>query len=618
MLVGLADFDAAVEHLIRQPTLALDTETTGLRPYHGDRLFSIIFYDGITPYYFNFQDYPDEGVKGLPRTYIQKLKPLLEQETCVVKDISEQEREIVITDRYLHNAKYDMHILKQEDISVGGQIWCTQSMARVLYNDHIRYSLAACAKRIGLEKDDAVEEYVKKHKLWEWVTIPGKKRRDKIKYYDKVPLSIMHPYGEQDVIVDWQLGVYQREELVKIHFSSPKNHPTVWDIGKLEMDCTEVFFDMEHHGVRIDSDYCYRGAGHEAARVKRTEESLLKLNGLEFIDSNKHLSQIFANLNIKYPTTEKGNPSFPDEFLETLTNPVAQLVQTHRNATKRGGTYFQGFLYWADNNNYLHPDMRQGGPKTGRISYANPNLQNLTKKAKDNGEYKVRRCILPDNNKSTLFSIDYDQMELKLMLDYAGQMDMIRKIRYEGYDGHDATAELAGISRSVAKTLNFGLLYGMGIDLLASKSKLNCTIQEAKAFKYQYFSKLGLVRTFIRRSSSRAERRGYVYDWHGRRFYFSDPRFAYKAANAIIQGGCASIVKKVMVEIHDYLKDKKSRMLIQIHDEILFNIVHGEEWIIPHLKKIMEDAYPYKNIPMTCSVTYSHHNFYDMQEYSAT
>lgn len=596
MLVGLSDFDDCLAHLIRQPCLALDTETTGLRPYHGDRLFSKIFYDGITPYYFNFQDYPDEGVKGLPRTYLQKFDPLYKAAPILW---------------YLHNAKFDQHMLAQEQLFLKGRVWCTQSMARVLYNDHMKYSLAACGGRIGEEKDDAVEEYIKKNKLWEWVKIPGKKKREKIKYYDKVPLSIIHPYGEQDVKVCWKVAKDQAAEMTKIHESSPENKPTIMDIAMLESKCTQVFFDMERSGVKIDRQYCIDGAKHEAGRVREAEQKLHEITGLDFIDSNKHLAQIFSNDGVKYPTTAKGNPSFPDEFLETLNSPVAGQVQQFRDATKRGGTYFQGFLYWADKQHYLHPDMRQSGTATGRLSYANPNLQNLTKA--DQGLYKVRRCVIPDED-SFLVSIDYDQMEFRLMLDYAGQMDLIQQIM-DGYDPHTATAELVGIERRPAKILNFGLLYGMGLDLLAQT--LKCTKDEAREFKKKYFSRLGMVQKFIKIATRRAERRGYVHDWLGRRFHFSDARFAYKAANAIIQGGCASIVKQAMVELDSFLRDKKSRMLVQIHDEVLFNLHNSEKYIVPSLQKIMADVYPYKNIPMSCSVTYSRENFYDMKDWNA-
>jgi len=253
--------------------------------------------------------------------------------------------------------------------------------------------------------------------------------------------------------------------------------------------------------------------------------------------------------------------------------------------------------------------MRQGGTATGRFSYADPNLQNLTKN--DPGEFKVRRCVIPDEN-YFFGSIDYDQMEFRLMLDYAGQLDLIKQIK-EGYDPHTATSELVGIPRRAAKILNFGLLYGMGLDLLAKS--LGVTREEAREFKSQYFGRLGRVKKFIRTATYRAESRGFVHDWLGRRFYTSDKRFVYKAANSIIQGGCSSIVKKAMNELDTFLEDKKSHMLIQIHDEILFNVHNDEKEILPELSKIMAEVYPFTHMPMSCSISTSKKNFHDMEDW---
>jgi DNA polymerase-1 len=198
--------------------------------------------------------------------------------------------------------------------------------------------------------------------------------------------------------------------------------------------------------------------------------------------------------------------------------------------------------------------------------------------------------------------IDYDQMEFRMMLDYAGQLDLIEEI-VKGLDPHQATADLVGIPRRPAKTLNFALLYGMGNEKLANT--LDIELYEAKRFKFKYFSNLPMVKMFLNKTSLKAEKIGFVRDWLGRVFYFGDPKFSYKAANAIIQGGCSSVMKIALCRLHDFLKDKKSNLIMTVHDEALFEVHESEFYIIEKLQEIMENVYPHKHIKLTCSVSHS-------------
>lgn len=598
MNVSLGLFHQTVNNLAARPRLSFDTETTGLRPFNGDHMFCMIFHDGEKPYYFNFQPYLEEGIEGLPRHLIKEMAPIFHRkEHCSLPDL------------YIHNAKFDMNFMSQENIVIQNTVWCTQTMARVLRNDHMTYSLAACGERIGVCKDNAVEEWIKKHKLWEWVILPGKKKRSKIKYYDRVPFEIMYKYGCQDARVGWQLGEYQRGEIAEISLGTATNKGTLSQVVEMESEGTSVYQDMEREGVPVDRDYCEVGAVYEEGLAVAAKARIEELCGMEYKDSNQVHEKIFSAIGVPFPRTAKNNPSFTDDFLATdAAGEIGKHIREFRSATLRGGTYFRGFQYWADSKGLLHPDMKQAGTATGRFSYGDPNLQNMPKV--DKGKYPVRAAIIPPPG-YFLCSIDYDQMEFKLMLDYAGQMDLIQKIK-EGHDAHTTTAELCGIPRREAKILNFGLLYGMGLDTLAAT--LGCTREEARDFKAQYFSSLTKVKKFINAATYRAEKNKYVYDWLGRRFYFEDKRFAYKAANAIIQGGCSSIVKMAMNDLHRSLAEYKTHMLLQIHDEILFAVHDSERHLIPEIKKKMEASYPFKSMPMTCSVSESKDNFFAMKE----
>lgn len=593
-VVSVNDIDQVIPSLALDYK-SLDTETTGLKPFQGDRLFSVIIGAEDSAWYFNFQTYTDDHAPGpdyvLPRAYIKKLIPILNNGVI-----------------FMHNAKFDLHMLAQEGVRPEGLVYCTQTMARVEYNDHLKYNLASCAERIGEKKDDAVEEYITKHKLYKWRTIPGKKKRFKDKFYHLVPFNIMAPYGLQDAVVTYKLGMSQLGKFNEMDLSRPKNHAPIMNVVDMECKVTRVCEDIESTGLLLDVPYCLEAVDHYAAEEAKHRRAFELETGFELKDSPQHLGKVFDALGYEYEETEKGNPTFKDELLEKYDNPAANIIRDWRRVDKLLNTYFRSYLYFADSSAKIHPDLRQAGTATGRFSCKDPNLQNIPKE--DDGEFPVRRSfICPDDY--VLVAIDYDQMEFRLMLDYAGEHELIGRIK-DGYDPHTATSELVGIERRPAKVLNFGLLYGMGISKLAQT--LGVDEDTARGFKQQYFRELPAVKRFLRNTTKMAESRGFVYGWSGRVFHYSDPRFAYKAANSIIQGGCADIVKRAMCSVSDYLADKKSKMLMQIHDELWFQIHRSELDIIAPIKATMEGIYASKYLPMSCSVEHSTKSFGDLVE----
>jgi DNA polymerase-1 len=252
--------------------------------------------------------------------------------------------------------------------------------------------------------------------------------------------------------------------------------------------------------------------------------------------------------------------------------------------------------------------MRQAGTDTGRFSYSDPNLQNVPKE--ESGTWRVRRAFRPTAPEWCLVMIDYAQMEYRLMLDYAGQMDVIRKILEEGLDVHQATSTSMDVDRTSAKTLNFMLLYGGGTAKLAAA--LGISIEKAGQLKHRYFKRLEKIRAFSRNIINKAEGRHFVFNWAGRVCHFPEvqtkkgpDRLAFRAPNHVIQGGCADVVKRAMVRCHEFLRAYSSRMLLQVHDEIVFEVHRSELDIVPELRKIMETAYPHRHLPLTCDVEHS-------------
>lgn len=625
MIVTPDKFDTVCSVIWNESEVSIDTETTGLKPYQGSRLFSLIVGTDSDTYYFNFNNQPDHlGViapVALPRDFIAKL----------LTSIAINPTKIA----YLANAKFDMHILAQEGVAV----WeCTVHdvlvMDRLKYNDHMNYSLAAVAKRSGFEKSEEVDEYIKKNKLWRWVSIPGKKKRDKDKFYNLVPFEIMTAYGERDARITFDIGRAQRQHFLNKNWDSPRE--TLLNPYETELRMTKVLYRMEREGIPVDAELCERRAAEETSNYEKAAREFKYLTGVGLVDSAKTLSPVFAALGLTPPQTDKGNDSFTDEWLASVEHPVAKVIQTYRAHAKLANTYYKNFLWFRDARGLIHANARQAGTRTGRLSYSDPNLQNVP----DVDE--VREAFLAPEN-FCLVSMDWDQQEYKVMLEYAEQMDLIAKI-LGGLDVHTSTAQLMSVERKPAKTLNFMLLYGGGTVKLALalfpvtvgenelwviwkehnewdldeddlKVQPRVTdamraenlphLEAAQALRDLYFERLPSVSKWIDRVKRVAKERGFVRSWTGRELFCKVKKYAYKMPNAIIQGGCSEIAKHAMIRIDERLRGYKSKLLVQIHDEMVFKIHRDELHLVDDLKNIMETAFPGRYLPLTCSVSHS-------------
>lgn len=579
MIVRPQDFSVVSELLKREKVLVVDTETTGLAVWRHDKLFALIV-GTLTGevYYFNYNELE-------PACLLTQKPTFFTEDQTVV----------------FHNAKFDLAALYQSGVHVPGKIYDTEVNARVLYNEYMSYSLDACLERIGEKKSSVVEDYITTHHLWEWESLPGKKMRTKRKHFQKVPIDIMLPYAEQDVSGTTKLYLSQQKELTekKLHH-----------VSELESKFTRVLFDIEKTGVKISPEYCEKAFAHEHSVYAREAEEFTKLTEVRFSDSRAVLAKVFKDFSGQIPKTEKGNDSFTDEVITLIPHPAARCVQNYREAYKKAHTYYQNFIHLADEEDIVHCTFRQANTRTARLSAADPNFQNVPKRESKDSVYRIRQALVP--REGFLFvDVDYKAMEFKLMLDYAAELSLIREIK-AGLDPHQATADLVGIERDPAKTLNFGLLYGMGVDKLSLQ--LGVSVEDARRFKKKYFNALPSVESFIKRATYAAETRGWVKNWYGRGYYFPDPKFAYKSANTIIQGGCADVVRVAMILVADYLKDKKSRMILQVHDSILFEVHMDEDYVIPVVMELMGSAYPGKYINLDCDMKYSFKSWGELED----
>lgn len=623
MLVTENNFYEVLEKINSELFISVDTETTGLNPYQGDRLFSIIIGTSSEVYYFNFQDYGD-GSPFISRDYVSRLRFLFIN---------------VLRTVFFANAKFDLHILSQDGVdNFKCKIHDVLVAERLLNNDVPKHSLDSVANRYGYKKDKAVSDYIKEHKLFEWVEIPGKEKRDRRPFYNKVPLDIIHPYGEKDARITFDIGMKQRALLSK-EFGMPAPRRPPISIVDMEFELTKVCYKMEKEGMLVNPNFCNEKAMYETQVYEAASREFHDKTGVKFIDSAKCLSPIFQKIGLQPPKTEGGRDSFTDAWLSVLDTPLAGIIRKYRAHSKVANTYYRNFLWYSDPSGYVHANINQSGTRTGRFSYDDPNLQNVP-------DSEVRSSFIPPKD-FCLVSIDFKQQEYKVMLDYALQMDLLKAVRDEGLDVHEATAKLMGVDRTPAKTLNFMLLYGGGVVKLAlslfpvttGESELWVIWKKHKGWKLDsedkvfekyvsqkiidenlphllkaeelrdlYFKKLPGIRDLISNIKKRAEDTGFIVTWAGRKLKFKK-EFAYKAPNGLIQGGCADIVKYAMIEIDKLLTPLKSKMLVQVHDELILKVHKSELDIIKEVQKIMERTFPYKELPLTTSVSHSWDNW---------
>ena len=428
--------------------------------------------------------------------------------------------------------------------------------------------------------------------------IPGKLKKQKDKHYHKVPFRMMAEYGERDGKLVRDLGIYQ-EEMFKKEEISPK-------LIENEIALTKVIFEMEWRGIQLDLQYVRESLQHSQSQLRKAEEDFLEVSGIPYKRGPKCLVEAFSKLGEFIPKTPKGNPCFNKDVLSKRDSPIIKILKRIRENEKTIDTYYSSFLNLSDCRGIIRANVHQGGTETGRFSYSSPNLQNLPK---EGGRYPIRRCFVPRKG-YTFVMIDYDQQEYRLMLDYAGERRLIDQIN-AGLDVHQATALLLnveGITRKIAKMINFMLLYGGGTSTLAEQ--LDIPHGQAKEWRRAYFDNLPYVTEFFQKVMSIARGRGYIQNWLGRRCHLAQHKGAYIMPNHLIQGGCADIIKVAMVRIHKLLEGKKSAMLVQIHDELLLEVHESELELVPKVKEIMETVYRSKNnLKLTCGVEHSRVSF---------
>jgi len=490
------------------------------------------------------------------------------------------------------NLKYDIEVLRQYDVRVAGRLYDTM-IAHYLLHPDMKHNM------------DEMAEFYLNYKPVSIETLIGKKGKNQGTMRD-VPLDQITEYAAEDADITLQLKQKLEAELDKDHL--------VKLFDEIESPLIHVLTDMEIEGINIDVPALNAYSIELEKEALKLHENIRELAGIDFnIDSPKQLGEVlFDHLKIdeKAKKTKTGQYETREDTLQKLANKheIIPLILEYRSVKKLKSTYVDSLPEMVNpKTGRIHTNYMQTVAATGRLSSNNPNLQNIPIRT-ERGRF-VRKAFIPRNEDYTILAADYSQVELRIIAALSGDEGMKEAFR-NGYDIHAATAakvfgvkleEVDREQRSKAKAVNFGIAYGQGAFGLAEN--LNISRGEAKEIIDNYFEQFPGIATYKEQSIALAKEKGYAETLLGRRRYLPDinsRNFTVRGAaernaiNAPIQGSAADIIKIAMINLHRvFLKENfKSKMLLQVHDELVFDAHKDElETIIPIIRKEMETAY---------------------------
>ena len=507
--------------------------------------------------------------------------------------------------KIFHNAMYDVCWLRAYNIPINGFIVDTMVMSSLIDENRLSYALNSIAFEYLREVKD-------EKGLKEAAEAAGVDAKSEMY---KLPAMYVGSYAEKDAELTLRLFKILSVEIQKQNLS---------EIFDLETQLFPCLIDMKFKGVRVNVE----GAQKLKQDMLKEEEALLlevkKQTGVDTqIWAARSIAKVFDKLDLDYERTQKTQaPSFTKNFLSEHKHPLVQKIAKAREINKAHTTFIDTILKH-EHRGRIHADINpirsdQGGTVTGRFSYSNPNLQQIPARNKDLGP-KIRSLFLPEEN-HTWGCFDYSQQEPRLVVHYAATTDpimydqsvtnIVDKFKSDSVDFHQTVADMAGISRSNAKTINLGLFYGMGKAKLQAELGLS-TKEEAENLFNQYHENVPFVRELMNRTSSHAQFSGSIGTLLGRRCRFNkwEPStfgmhtpmsleeaertygrgrikraFTYKALNKLIQGSAADMTKKAMLDLY------KEGIIphIQIHDELDISI--ESEAQAKKIIEIMENA----------------------------
>jgi len=504
-------------------------------------------------------------------------------------------------DKIFHNAQYDVGWLRWWGLEVKGRIIDTLIAAPLVDENRFRYSLNELGK-------DYLKETKSEALLYEAAKEWGVDA--KAEMY-KLPAMYVGPYAEQDADLTLRLWQFFKIELIKQELTS---------IFNLETRLLPCLIDMKWNGVRVDLEKAEKIKKNLQTQETKVLRQIKKDTNVDVdIWAAVSVAKAFDKLKITYERTEKsGQPKFDKNFLTSHKHPLAKMIVTARETNKARTTFIDTILRHSYKSR-IHADIHQmrgdtGGTVTGRFSYSNPNLQQIPSRNKEIGP--LIRSIFVPNEGCTWGSFDYSQQEPRVLVHFAaltggglkGANEVIESYKTEDPDFHQAVADMAGIDRRTAKTINLGMMYGMGKGKLSSE--LGLDKEETEDLFAKFHANVPFVKQLMEQATRKADNVGYLRTLLGRKCRFDkwEPRsfgihkslslvdaqreyghdlkraWTYKALNRLIQGSSADMTKKAMIDLYE----EGIVSHIQVHDELNCSIESPEQ--ATRIKEVMENT----------------------------
>ncbi len=556
-----------------------DTETTGLDPNEAE-LVGISF--ALQPSEAYYVPVPED--QEMARALMEEFKPVFENEAI---------------GKIAQNLKYDAIILKWYGVELRGEFSDTMIL-HYLLEPELRHNMDYMAETYLQYKPVSIE------------TLIGKRGKNQLSMRE-VPLEKVVEYAAEDADITLQLNEYLAERL--------KEEGLQELYQDMEAPLITALVDMEYEGINLDVDFLNQLSTELAEQVQQIEKKIYDTAGTRFnIGSPKQVGEVlFEKMEIPYRwrKTKSGQYSTSEEKLAELAkeNPIVDDILTFRGLSKLKSTYVDALPKLINpRTGRIHSSFNQTITATGRLSSNNPNLQNIPVRTPEGA--RVRKAFIPRDEEHVLLAADYSQIELRLIAEISGDEAMLDAFQ-KGQDIHRATAarvfdtpyeEVSREQRYRAKTVNFAIVYGAGATNLSQQ--LDIKRSEAAELITQYFNKYSGIKNYMEETVKNAREKGYVTTMKGRRRYLRDidARSSMQrsmaermAINTPIQGTAADMIKIAMVNIHELFKKEKfrSRMVLQVHDELVFDAHRDEiETIKPLIEEKMKNAITGLKVPI--------------------
>jgi DNA polymerase I len=561
-----------LDKIMQQTSVCFDTETTGINPITAQLVGIAFSWDIGKGFYLPFPDDKNEAQK-----LMEQLRPFFEAEHI---------------EKIGQNLKYDIKVLAKYNIIVKGKLFDTM-IAHYLINPDMRHNMDVLAETYLNYTPVSITELI------------GKKGKNQLSMRE-VSLEQQTEYAVEDADITLQLAAHFRGELTEA------NTKKLFDA--LEIPLVKVLASMELEGINLDANFLHSLSEDLNADIQTLESKIYDAAGEEFnIASPKQMGIIlFEKLELvdKPKKTKTGQYATSEDILSYLAkdHAIIRHILEYRGLAKLKSTYVDALPNQVlEQTGRVHTDYMQTVAATGRLSSNNPNLQNIPIRTERGRQ--VRKAFIPRSDDYILLAADYSQIELRVIAALSEEDNMINAFK-NGEDIHASTAakvfnvpinEVTREQRGNAKTVNFGIIYGVSAFGLSNQTDLSRS--ESKELIETYYTTYPKLRNYISDQVDFARDHGYVQTVLGRRRYLKDinSRNAVvrgaaerNAVNAPIQGSAADIIKIAMINIHKKLEsgDFKSKMLLQVHDELVFDVFKPElETINALVKKEMETAY---------------------------